>query len=261
MANPQAENGHTDIAHDYLERLAKACLSGAEYQVMLFVIRKTWGWNKKQDKISYGQIALGTNLHRDTIIKTVKSLVDKQLLVKIMSKPILCLELQKDYDSWVVDKRLSPTKVVDKQLPPSRQTTTTTSRQTTTHKRKRKETITKENIGRIFFTWNQKEVIVHKKLDKATTDAAKQALKEFTLDEILEAIGNYAEIVNSDDYYFKYRWTLAVFLKGGGKDRVPFNNLRQFLTASRPFDNYRIEKKGAKDKKRGMDVESMGKGW
>ena len=160
MADVQTENGYTEIANTYLEALASACLSGAEYQIMLVVIRKTWGWKKTSDTISYGQIAELANLHRQTVVKAVKSLVAKRLLLVAKRLPVNTIELQKDYDKWIVAKRLP----VAKRLLPSSQTTTNTSSQTTTHKRK-KATFTKESCVRFERFW----AAYPKKQDKKKT--------------------------------------------------------------------------------------------
>ncbi len=105
MANPQTADGFTVVASKYLEELAKANLSGAEYQIMLAVIRKTWGWKKKRDQISYGQLSELTGLPRRSVIRAIKRLVTKRTLVVTKRTPVICLELQKDYEKWLVTKR------------------------------------------------------------------------------------------------------------------------------------------------------------
>jgi phage replication O-like protein O len=57
MANPQAENGHVDIANEIVEALAKIHLSSYESRVLWTVFRKTYGWHKKEDWITNTQIA------------------------------------------------------------------------------------------------------------------------------------------------------------------------------------------------------------
>lgn len=48
MSNPQIENGYTKIANELLEALIQAELSGAEYRIVCFIIRQTYGYNQKQ---------------------------------------------------------------------------------------------------------------------------------------------------------------------------------------------------------------------
>lgn len=99
MANPQKENGFTPIAHTILENLGNAALLGSEYQVVICVLRKTYGYGKKEDWISLTQFEKFTGLSRPTVVKTLKNLVARNILVK---SPLLAYKFNKDWDSWVV---------------------------------------------------------------------------------------------------------------------------------------------------------------
>ncbi len=104
MANPQKESGHLEIANSIVEKLIAAPLSGAEFRVLFFILRKTWGWNKKEDFISIGQIVMKSQLARRTVCEAMNKLVMKRLLVKKKGY-INKLNFNKDYDAWVVMKR------------------------------------------------------------------------------------------------------------------------------------------------------------
>ena len=75
MASPQKENGYTPIANEILEELVKIDLLGAEFRVLFFIIRKTYGYHKKQDRISFTQFEKCTGISRPTINKTLKNLM------------------------------------------------------------------------------------------------------------------------------------------------------------------------------------------
>ena len=81
MANPQKENGYTVIANEVIEQLAFASLSGREMRVVLVVIRKTWGWSKKEDRLSLSQVAEATGIARPHISGITRGLVAKGFLV------------------------------------------------------------------------------------------------------------------------------------------------------------------------------------
>ena len=71
-------------------------------------------------------------------------------------------------------------------------------------------------IKEVFDYWNKKEIIIHKKLDDATKSKIEAKLKDYSRDEILGAINNYAFILhNPKDYWFSYKWTLKDFLQRG----------------------------------------------
>ena len=74
-AELQVENGqYTRIVNKVLDELVKVPLLGAEYAVCLFVIRKTYGYQKKDDEISITQFEEATGNSRPTIVKALKNL-------------------------------------------------------------------------------------------------------------------------------------------------------------------------------------------
>lgn len=81
----QVENGNfTRIINKSLDDLIGAQLSGAEFAVCLVIIRKTWGFHKKEDQISISQFVKETHFSRQTVITALKrlQLVNLALLVK-----------------------------------------------------------------------------------------------------------------------------------------------------------------------------------
>ncbi len=101
----QLEDGHTRINNEVLGQLVKGGLLGAEYQVIFFVIRKTWGWGKKEDFISLTQFQAGTGLSRPTITKTIKNLVARKILVKGSSPAtqLIAYRFNKYWKQWLVN--------------------------------------------------------------------------------------------------------------------------------------------------------------
>jgi len=96
------------------------------------------------------------------------------------------------------------------------------------------------NIYTILEHWNSKNI---KNLSKKETKVREKTikklrvwLKDYSLDEIIEAINNYAIIIsNPDKFFFTYKWQLWEFLDRG---------LVNFLSKNKPFENYRIGIKG-----------------
>ncbi len=72
MANPQIENGHTKIANEIMDALCCFRIPGEARQVLDCIIRHTWGWNKKTDKISLSQFVAMTGLMKTAIVKSIK---------------------------------------------------------------------------------------------------------------------------------------------------------------------------------------------
>jgi phage replication O-like protein O len=79
-AKIQTENGFVKIHPKILDLLAAADLTSSEFRCVMFVLRKTYGWGKKEDAISYRQIAEATGLSRRGVINSMKALMEKRVL-------------------------------------------------------------------------------------------------------------------------------------------------------------------------------------
>jgi phage replication O-like protein O len=103
MANVQPENGTTDIAHALIEALAKTNLSAYESRVLWVIFRKTYGWHKKKEVISYSQIEDMSHLERRHIGRTLKRLQQRNIITiaNLGNSQMLEYRIQKDFDKWV----------------------------------------------------------------------------------------------------------------------------------------------------------------
>jgi len=70
---------YTQIPNIFFDEIM-ATLNGGETKVMLAIMRKTFGWQKKKDKISYSQIQEMTGLARQSISDAFKGLLEKDLI-------------------------------------------------------------------------------------------------------------------------------------------------------------------------------------
>ena len=101
MANPQKENGFTPIASELVEALAKVNLSAYESRVLWALLRKTYGWHKKADRISRSQFAEITKLDPRHISRTLSNLVSRKIIIKKAVSPrAVIYSIQKDYTLW-----------------------------------------------------------------------------------------------------------------------------------------------------------------
>ena len=101
----QVENGNfTRIVNPLIEELIKIPFKGCELAVALFIIRKTYGYQKKQDEISLTQFQKGLNRSRQTIVSALKNLqlVKVARLVKtgVSKKHSNLWEINKYSTSW-----------------------------------------------------------------------------------------------------------------------------------------------------------------
>lgn len=68
----------------------------------------------------------------------------------------------------------------------------------------------------ILNAWNSHGIIAHKAVDDKIVKKVDARIKEgYSVEKIIECISNYAAIINGNDYWFTYRWTLWDFLQRG----------------------------------------------
>ena len=144
MVNPQAEDGHIDIANEIAEYMARYRLSGQEWQVLWVILRKTWGWHKKKDRLSLGYIAKMTLMKRPAVARAINKLVNKSVIKKDNSY-INIYMFNKDYEMWksVVKKDTLLSKRITGVI---KKDNKSVIKKDTTTKENTKETYTKENI-------------------------------------------------------------------------------------------------------------------
>jgi phage replication O-like protein O len=136
MASPQAENGYTKIANEILEKLYEFPIDREPMRILLFILRKTYGYHKKRDKISLSQFVKALKKDRSNICQDINKLISMKIIIKIQNDDGSEYEFNKDYEGWVVS---SSTRVPHDHKVVS--STTIDPVSSTTHT---KETITKE---------------------------------------------------------------------------------------------------------------------
>jgi phage replication O-like protein O len=102
LTTPQVEDGYTRIANALLEALAGARLSGRELAVALAVVRLTYGYAKKADRISASQLASVTGIPARKIGELLRSLEAKSILIveRRGSGRIPTMQIDKRVATW-----------------------------------------------------------------------------------------------------------------------------------------------------------------
>ena len=105
MANPQMEKGYTRIANELLEAICRLDISGNEMRILLYIIRRTYGFNKSYAEISISEIANGICTSRDNISRTLKKLRSANIIDHRPNKGITpqTISINKNYDEWSVE--------------------------------------------------------------------------------------------------------------------------------------------------------------
>jgi phage replication O-like protein O len=109
--NPQRDHPHRRIERTVFRALIAADLPGVELSLVLFVIEKTWGYNKTWDFIPLNQFADATGHDRSNILKSLSSLAEKRVLVVANHGPgrgkISAYMFNKHWDTWLIKKWLT----------------------------------------------------------------------------------------------------------------------------------------------------------
>lgn len=117
MASPQKEDGYTPIANELMEALAKYRIPGEERQVFDVILRKTYGFSKKLDAISYSQFTESTGLSKSNVARSLAKLRDKNLIMvlnieygtqkRVPKEPTKAYGIVKDYKKWLRYSKVS----------------------------------------------------------------------------------------------------------------------------------------------------------
>lgn len=101
MSTPQVEDGYTKLANELLEALIRAGLSKREWVVVMTVVRKTYGFNKKVDDMTLTQIANMSGMDLAHVSRTVGGLAESNILLKRQGTYGYVLGINKNYRQWM----------------------------------------------------------------------------------------------------------------------------------------------------------------
>lgn len=88
------------IANELLEALVSYPFCATELRIVLFVIRKTYGWKKKKAFISCGMISRELKADIRFCKRLMRRLVEDNVLIKEKLNRQNIIGLNKDYKSW-----------------------------------------------------------------------------------------------------------------------------------------------------------------
>lgn len=107
MASPQVEDGHTRICNELLDALCRIKMPGSHRQLFDAILRRTYGWRKKADNISIGQLAEMTGLSRRTVIYVLQNLEAGKFITvqRTDDGTANLIGIQKNHELWVVQEK------------------------------------------------------------------------------------------------------------------------------------------------------------
>ena len=103
MPGPQKENGYTPIANELLEAIYSTSFNSTQLKILLFIMRYTYGFSRKEHKMSLNFISKGTGISRRYISSELKRLVELNVVEIVRchtDTEARILKLNKHYKTW-----------------------------------------------------------------------------------------------------------------------------------------------------------------
>lgn len=98
-----------------------------------------------------------------------------------------------------------------------------------------------------------KNIICHQKITGSMKETIQERLKDYSIEELKQAMDNYATVFHSDEYWFNYKYPLA--------DLMQDKNIRKFLNEADPLQNFKrrepLKEKSIFDQLREEAVDNM----
>lgn len=109
---PEIDDGHTKIANELLDAIICHDFTKRQLVILLFIMRKTYGWNKSEDDISRSQITESSGLYNSHITTALQELQTANVIIISQGKHAKCYKINKYYDQWRITERVIITKTV-----------------------------------------------------------------------------------------------------------------------------------------------------
>lgn len=119
MSTPQLEDGFIRIANELFEAILCHGFSQRELLVLLTIVRKTYGYGKKEDDLSASQIGDLCSLARPHVTSTLNALALRNVITKRPGRFGSMIGIQKNHTKWVSAGQLKSTPASTESVHPS----------------------------------------------------------------------------------------------------------------------------------------------
>ena len=107
----QLENGYTRIANEILEAVTISKFNGTQLKIVLCVIRRTYGFQRKESDLSITFISRATGISKRYIAQEINNLITSNVLLVTKEHTIKSsrrLKLNKNYHEWGTYRSILP---------------------------------------------------------------------------------------------------------------------------------------------------------
>lgn len=109
MASPQIEDGYTKLANEILEKLGKLYLRPNQWQILMCIFRRVYGFHKKEDYITNSQLVSDTSLSKEVVSRSITDMVARNILTRDNK----IIGFQKDWEKWQLPEQSTPKKLTN----------------------------------------------------------------------------------------------------------------------------------------------------
>ena len=105
MADPQLQNGYTKIANELLEALCRLNISGNEMRILLYIIRRTYGFNRSYAEMPLSEISAAVGIRKNHVSEVLNRLSAKNIIELHSNRGIKpqTISIVKNYEKWAVE--------------------------------------------------------------------------------------------------------------------------------------------------------------
>lgn len=105
QGNPQVEDGYTKIANELFQAIYGARFTITQLQIVLCVVRYTYGFNRKTWRLSSSFIASAIGRNQRNIQREINNLIDANVLIYEQASSTSCrkLGINKRYHNWKIE--------------------------------------------------------------------------------------------------------------------------------------------------------------
>lgn len=100
LIKPELENGYTRLVHEILIALAGYPLPGSELRAVLLLFRFSYGFHSTEAELSLAKICRFLHMTKPNAARTMRGLVDKNVVFKIDNGGVTVYKFNKYYYQW-----------------------------------------------------------------------------------------------------------------------------------------------------------------
>lgn len=101
MGNPQLEDGYVKVSNELFDAVIIHGFSGRQIKVLMAIIRKTYGFNKKSDEIGLSQFQKMTGLDPKHVSIVLQELEQLNVVTITPGSSARRISINKMYNTWV----------------------------------------------------------------------------------------------------------------------------------------------------------------